>query len=442
MAYSELVKDFEKIRAYMRDFFVYGFRTRMDFDRKSARSYDNERRRVESWLGDAMSFRQDASGKSVFISVDSRNTLHNPLYKALKAKSFTDKDITLHFYILDVLAEGEKLPVKVIAERIAERCQEISPDFLPDDSTVRNKLKEYVSLGLLKMEKQGRELLYFRADTCWNMEAWKEALCFASEAMPLGVTGSWLLDKYPSASGIPDYFSFKHHYLLGAMDSDVLSELLSCRKEKKCAKIVFSTRRGGETFETLIYPLKLYISTRNGREYLMAYNFRLRRPRIYRLDRILSVQPADVFPGTDNGSSEDPRSMRLKEAEQLDQAGARFAEHLWGVSSGRFDDRELKRIEMRIRVEEDEDFIVGRLQREKRNGTVTQLDEHTWQFAAEVLDALEMLPWIRTFTGRIVQLECSDPQVTRWFYGDLAEMYEMYGLADPDAEQKITGGSF
>ena len=157
MAYSELIKNFEKIRAYMRDFYVYGFRTRTDFEGKSARSYDNERRRIESWLGDSMSFRQDATGKRVFISVDNRETLHNPLYKALKAKSFTDKDITLHFYILDILEDGEKLSFRTIADRVAECCQEIAGDaFLPDDSTIRNKLKEYVSLGILKEEKQGR----------------------------------------------------------------------------------------------------------------------------------------------------------------------------------------------------------------------------------------------------------------------------------------------
>ena len=48
MAYSELIKSFEKIRGYMRDFYVYGFKSREQYDRKSARSYDNERRRIES----------------------------------------------------------------------------------------------------------------------------------------------------------------------------------------------------------------------------------------------------------------------------------------------------------------------------------------------------------------------------------------------------------
>ena len=62
MAYSELVKSFERIRSYMREFYVYGFKSREEYSIKSARSYDNERRRIESWIGDFMSFHQDTSG--------------------------------------------------------------------------------------------------------------------------------------------------------------------------------------------------------------------------------------------------------------------------------------------------------------------------------------------------------------------------------------------
>lgn len=48
--FKELIKTFAKSREYVRDFFVYGFKTREDFKNKSARTYDNERRRLESWL--------------------------------------------------------------------------------------------------------------------------------------------------------------------------------------------------------------------------------------------------------------------------------------------------------------------------------------------------------------------------------------------------------
>ena len=104
-SYNELVKNFERVRAYMREFYVYGFKSRDGYDKKSSRSYDDERRRMESWLGDHMSFIRTPEGKNVFISIDSRTSRHNPFYKAWKSKSFTDGDITLHLisFILPIV---------------------------------------------------------------------------------------------------------------------------------------------------------------------------------------------------------------------------------------------------------------------------------------------------------------------------------------------------
>ena len=103
MAYSELIKNFERVRDYMNEFFVYGFKSRNEYHQKSPRSYDNERRRIEDYLGEYMSFRQGKNGKNVFLSIDSRRVRHNPLYQAFKARSFTPGDITLHFILLDIL---------------------------------------------------------------------------------------------------------------------------------------------------------------------------------------------------------------------------------------------------------------------------------------------------------------------------------------------------
>jgi len=84
MAYSELVKNFNRIREYMREFYVYGFKSRDEYTNKSSRTYDDEKRRMESILGDYMQFRTSAEGKNVFLSIDSRISEHNPLYKAWK----------------------------------------------------------------------------------------------------------------------------------------------------------------------------------------------------------------------------------------------------------------------------------------------------------------------------------------------------------------------
>lgn len=62
MAYTELVKNFNRIRDYMREFYIYGFKSRDEYTKKSARSYDDERRRLASWLGENMQFRQTTEG--------------------------------------------------------------------------------------------------------------------------------------------------------------------------------------------------------------------------------------------------------------------------------------------------------------------------------------------------------------------------------------------
>lgn len=64
-----------------------------------------------------MRFTQTPEGKNVFLLVDSRVTRKNPFYKAWKAKSFTDGDITLHFAIFDILYElGERMRPNYLTE--------------------------------------------------------------------------------------------------------------------------------------------------------------------------------------------------------------------------------------------------------------------------------------------------------------------------------------
>ena len=56
----------------MRDFYIYGFKGRDEFDSKSARIYDDEYRRVKAWLEGYIDSYYDENGKKVFISIDSR----------------------------------------------------------------------------------------------------------------------------------------------------------------------------------------------------------------------------------------------------------------------------------------------------------------------------------------------------------------------------------
>lgn len=391
MAYRELIKNFERIRDYMRQFYVYGFKSRTEYDAKSARSYDDEKRRIESWLGDYMFFRRDENGKRVFLSVDSRAVPANPLYQAFKAKSFTDGDITFHFFILDYLSDGPRTVTEIL--NAFARFSEA------EESGVRKKLKEYEGLGLLVSEKRGREVCFRCAASGVSMDAWRDAVSFFAEEDPLGVVGSFLLDKWEEEP----IFRFKHHYILHSLDSRILCALTDAMTRRSTVELTVSTR-GGEQFAERVMPLKIYVSTQGGRRYLLGYRYAVGRLYFYRLDRILSVK---------EGARDLGDYTALVEELQR---------HLWGVSVS----PAVQTLEMDIRVEEGEQFIADRLYREKRCGTVYPIDENTYRFTAAVYDPAEMLPWLRTFIGRIVRLECSDPAVTERFYGDLAALRQAY----------------
>lgn len=55
-----------------------------------------------------------------------------------------------------------------------------------------------------------------------------------------------------------------------------------------------------------------------------------------------------------------------------------------------------------------------------------QIGEEQYRFVIDVYDATEMIPWVRTFIGRIEELKCDNPEVERVFYKDLETLYAMY----------------
>lgn len=412
MAYTELIKNFSRIRDYMREFYVYGFKSRDDFTRKSARSYDDERRRIESWLSDYMRFRRTPAGKTVFLSVDSRLSLHNPLYKAWKAKSFTDGDITLHFVLMDLMAQADApLSLHEITAQTDAYLSTFTAPRLFDESTVRKKLNKYVAEGILTAEKRGKTLYYRRsADTaCYDTDV----LDFFSEVAPCGVIGSFLLDRADQKNGPHrDYFAFKHHYITGAMDSEIVCRLLMAMQEKRSVSLETAGRNGGRHITGRVVPLRIMISVQNGRQYLMAYTPGSDRIRSFRTDRILSVTPGEV-------------SSRFDELrETLDG----MKPHMWGVSTQSRSGRRMEDVTFTVRYEADEQYIHQRLEREKRCGTVERIDACTSRFSATVYDAGELIPWIRTFICRITELHFSDAALEARFRQDIRDMYRLYGL--------------
>ena len=224
--FKELIKSFSKTREYVRDFFVYGFKTREDFTQKSARTYDNERRRLESWLSDFVRQDYTAKGKNISLAIDSNLLDTNPLYRVFKTKSFTDNDIMLHFHILDFLSQGDAYTAEELSNGLMDAY-----GIFTDTQTVRRKCNEYENLGLLTKEKQGKALYYkLSSDLSEEFRAFPNLLSsftFYQLFSPLGILGSTLMDSFSIKNLL---FRVKHSFFVHTLEDEMLLSLLQAMK--------------------------------------------------------------------------------------------------------------------------------------------------------------------------------------------------------------------
>lgn len=447
--FQELIKNFDRIRDYMRQFYIYGFKARTEFDGKSARTYDNERRRIESWLADYTRADYTSKGKHVYINVDSKEIPQNPLYTAWKSKSFTDNDLMLHFFILDQMIEdgNENAGMAKAGEEqvgaaqagaaqndaaqagaanpefpspggltAGELCDRICADYgvVFDSQTVRLKLKEYESLGLLSAWKDKKQLRYRLApllapETAGPSPAWDRlimAVKFFQGAAPFGVVGSTILDREETDN---EYFQFKHHFIVHTLEDGVLSDVLAAMKQGRAISFTNRSGRTGNVSQSRGLPLKIFVSTRTGRRYVCLYQENTRRFTNMRLDSMSDVTPLEIH--SDYSRKQDLLKRNL--------------DRLWGVSfsgSGR-----LEEICIKFYVNEStEAYVLDRLYREGRGGEIQRIRENEYLYSGAFFDTNEMLSWVKTFTGRILDIQGSNHFAVAKITYDWEKMYEMY----------------
>ena len=409
--FHELIKSFPKTREYVRDFFVYGFKTRNEFKNKSPRTYDNERRRLESWLSPFVHKDHLSNGANISLAIDSNLLDTNPLFRVWKTKSFTDNDIVLHFFILDLLQDGGKMTAEEITDDLLTEYEAFF-----DIQTVRRKCNAYQKEGLLQKQRKGKTVVY-SLDTSlaqWlkSNETILDALAFFQLAGNLGMIGNQLTDQFDYQN---QTFRVKHSFFVHTLEDEILLDLLNIIHQQKSAALEIKSSKKGVINTTYCVPLQIFISTRSGRRFLCAYIDRSKRFTCFRLDTIKKVTPLE----------------KTEAYEELQTKLNRNRRQLWGLSFQGRERHHLDKLTMTIQVfEPKESYIVDRLRREGRGGTVTKTATNIYQYEIEVFDCNEMLPWIRTFIGRILSLECSAKSVERRFYEDLQTMYQMYQIEE------------
>lgn len=431
--FQELIRSFPKTREYVRDFFVYGFKTRNEFKEKSPRTYDNERRRLESWLAPYIQKDYVSGGANISLAIDSNLLDTNPLFQVWKTKSFTDNDIVLHFLLLDLLQDGHARTVEEIADGLLSEYE-----VLFDVQTVRRKCNTYEKEGLLAREKIGKKAV-FSLDTSlalWlqSHENMLDALSFYQMAGIFGIVGNVLSGQLDHQNHT---FRVKHSFFVHTLEDEILYALLDAMRQKQAVRLETKSTRNETINTACCIPLQIFISTRSGRRFLCGYVAKSRRFTCFRLDGIRQVS-VTKWPGSPGAEAEhdgkagyDDRAGHDSKTEYDDLLARlmRNRKYLWGVSFQGPEKRHLDTLSMTVQIEEPgELYIVDRLKREGRGGSVTKMAPGIYLYETEVFDCNEMLPWIRTFTGRILSLECTDKSVEQRFYRDLQTMYRMYQI--------------
>ncbi len=404
--YRETIKSLDKVRSYMRDLYIYGFRTRRDFSAKSARTYDNERRRIENWLRDYITWDYSSKGKSVCISVDSSKIERNPLFVVWKSKSFTDNDITLHFLLSDILSDCGEYSAPALTEKLSSDY-----DAVFDLQTVRGKLREYEREGILSVRKDGKTLLYSLSDCYFDSlpypERLQNACAFFSEITAGGYIGSTLMDSVRKYTSV---FRFKHHFIAHTLDDEILLRLLSFIREKKLCAISGTSRRTGQDFSMTAVPLRILVSVQSGRRYVTVYTSPRNRLTNLRIDSITDIKPV----------------ADCADFDSYEQAASEHTPRSWGVSLDGAHRSE--QVFVRFYVDEEkEQYVLQRIRREGRSGELTRLDKNIYLYSVEVYDSHEMTPWLRSFMGRILEIEGTNRQVIDWFWQDIKALHDMYG---------------
>ncbi|MBR1592199.1 MAG: WYL domain-containing protein [Ruminococcus sp.] len=412
--FSELIKNYEKTRDYIRDFFIFGFKVRNEYNRKSSRTYDDEKRRIESWLGEYMTFERSVKGQHTAITADSGHISENPLYQTFCSRSFTDNDIKLHFMIADILYKSGYMTLRQIVDGINERFEEIF-----DEQTVRNKLREYSAEGIIICRKKGKTAYFgLSCDTVRSFldeyKGLEDAVKFFSENDEFSVIGNSIL-KFADIKN--DIFLMKHYFIVHTLEDILLYDIINAIREKRYITLnSFGT--GGR--EQKIVPMQIFVSVRTGRRYITGFSREHENFGSYRLDFIKNITPGGVCSDYDG-------------IKKIFDENSKFCYGVSFVKSREFQEN----IPMRIvfRIEENEDYILERLEREKRCGEIDRCGDNLYFLTLRIFDPNEAMHWVKSFFGRIVSVEGTSDEVKNRFYRDVQDMYALYGGYEDDGVQ-------
>lgn len=402
--FNDFIKHYNIIRAILRDVFLYGCFSREDLGDKrnlSSRKISYEIRRIQQYVEEAF-VKTDRYGRNKLLALtyDSIRNTENFLVKTYMTKSFTPTDLILYFNLLMFLNYKDKeccfrdIEEHLIGEGL------ISYDNI-SSKTVERKLNEMCkSLGVLKCKTVKRTKYYSVADDIFegldNTEL-RELIIAVSlfKNISFPVTVGYYCEqslkdyaKYERGLDIDlkDNFQYKNLHFHPIIEEQVLCQILKAIHERKYIKLNHSKTLSKRKYydDELLRPYKIRYDINCGRFYLVSYDNK-NRCIVSRLDRIDRIEVT---------------KSTYKE-EKLKKLHNRNMRYSWSSVSLGTGNRPEKII-LEINIEEPkESYIIEKIKGETPNGTIERIGEGCYHLSLLVNDSMEMVPWIRSYSGYI-----------------------------------------
>lgn len=311
-------------------------------------------------------------------------------------------------------------------------------DFDITTKTIDNKMIELSHLGIVTIKKSNNKTYYCFSSYFINDLINKDnegrfidCVSFFSQISPLGEIGTYILNRLEKQS--KDYILFKHHYIKNALNDYNIIDLLYAIKNNLWTVIEYrnATMNDLKYQKIFCYPIEIRESVTDGRQYLIYYYPKFQSVSAIRIEFIDGIT-VGKYPSNEYFND-------INNAKEL-------IKHKWGVSFEKFYDGNVKKpiefyqMKIVIHLNDDEEFIKRRLQREERNfksfkDIILDSYGHCIEVEIEVTNPKEILKWIRSYISRVVLVEINGREYTE-FINDVKELNSFYKELLPDVTLK------
>jgi predicted DNA-binding transcriptional regulator YafY len=209
---------------------------------------------------------------------------------------------------------------------------------------------------------------------------------------------------------VKDYFQYKNLHFHPVIEEHILWELLKAIHERRYIYLNYNSPKAEyrEIPREPLRPYKIRYDINCGRFYLVSFA-KQNRCVVSRLDRIEDVEIC-------------------RETYRRDKFGELYKlsfEHSWSTVNLTNKQRPEK-IKLEISIKEpQENYIVEKIRSEAPNGTITRIREGCYHLDMLVNDSLEMVPWVRSYSGYIKVIQ--GRAIIKKIAEDWKEMLESYG---------------